>query len=187
MLLKFIPIDRSSGEPMRLPEKTLSELIRSGKTYDEYLQYQGFEASDGRPVYQGDVLELKITNELMDVTKDHFSISNMGKDLKERPKIISVLCHIRYDDVTRIGCYYDIYYMDRDRNIVDMDDEPTTEPITMGCDTNFPMYLCQKGAKVIDNTVTSKANVLEQIVDYTQYTRSMPIPRHAVMNEYEEG
>lgn len=77
--------------------------------------------------------------------------------------------------------------MDRDRNIVDMDGEPTTEPITMDCDTNFPMYLCQKGTKVIANTVTSKANVLEQIVGYTQYTRSMPIPRHAVMNEYEEG
>lgn len=86
MLLKFIPIDRSSGAAMKLPEMTLSELIRSGKTYDEYLQYQGFEASDGRPVYQGDVLELKITDELMDVTKNHFSISNIGKYLKKHPQ-----------------------------------------------------------------------------------------------------
>lgn len=176
MILKFIPIDRSSGAAMRLPEMTLSELIRSGKTYDEYLQYQGFEATGDRPVYQGDVLELKITDELMDVTKDHFSISNIGKYLKEHPKVISVLCHIRYDDVTRIGCHYDIYYMDRDRNIVDTDGEPTTEPITTGCDTDFPMYLCQKGARVIANTITAEANVFKQIIGYTQYTRSTPIP-----------
>lgn len=186
MLLKFIPIDRSGDGPMRLPEKTLSELIREGRTYDEYLQYQGFEATGNRPVYQGDVLELKITDELMDITKDHFSISNIGKDLKERPKVISVLCHIRHDDITRIGCDYDIYYMDRDRSIMNHDNEPEIRPVASGCDTDFPMYLCQKGAKVIANTVTETTDVFGQIIEYTQFTRSTPIPRHAVMNEYAE-
>lgn len=107
MTLKFIPIDRSSGAAMRLPEMTLSELIRSGKTYDEYLQYQGFEATGGRPVYQGDVLELKITDELMDVTKDHFDdmlrlhAVHVVPDMRARPAVHGLLHEGRAFQVLR--------------------------------------------------------------------------------------
>lgn len=185
MILKFIPIETSGKVNVAKPERTLSELIRDGMTYEKYLQYQGFESADGKPVYQGDVLELRITDELMDINKDGFSNSNLGKDLKKHPKVISVLCHIKYDDeIPRIGCHYDIYYMDRDRRIVNAHDEPEIDSIAMDCEYNFPMYLCQKGATVIANTVTATTDVFEHIADYTDYTKLQGIPQHAVMNSY---
>lgn len=185
MLLKFIPVEKDGDVLFAHPAQTLPELIKSGKEYAEYLQYQGFNDKSGREVYQGDLLELKITDELMDFPKDGFANSNLGKDLKKHPKVISVLCHIGYDGVSRIGCSYDVYYMDRDRRIVNNDGEPEVYPIASGTDTNFPMYLCQKGATVIANSVTTTcSNLFEQIGSYTGYTRTTPIPEHAVMNAY---
>ena len=185
MLLKFVPVEKDGDILFAHPARTLSELIESGKQYAEYLQYQGFNDKSGKEVYQGDLLELKITDELMDFPKDGFANSNLGKDLKKRPRVISVLCHIGYDGVSRIGCSYDVYYMDRDRRIVNDKDEPEICPIASGTDTDFPMYLCQKGATVIANSVTTTNNSLfEQIAGYTGYTKTTPIPEHAIMDSY---
>lgn len=185
MVLKFKPIEISENAHITHPEATLSELIKAGRTYDKYLQYQGFDDADGKSVYQGDVLELMVTDEIMDITKDGFSNSNLGKDLKRHPKVISVLCHIHYNEEARIGCSYEIYYMDRDRRIVNMDDEYEIDSIAIGTsDNKFPTYLCEKGAKVIANTVTATADVLEHIAEYTGYDKYTAIPEHAVMGSY---
>lgn len=184
MTLKFTPLTKKDGLCVPGREMPLSELIKSGSPYDAYLQYQGFQDADKNPVYEGDLLELKITDELMDSRKDLFYNSNLGINLKKHPKVISVLCHIEHNTSDFIGCHYGIYYMDRERGIVAEDATPEISVIAMGCDCNFPIYLCQKGAVRIANTVTAPDNVLEHIAEYTGFTPYAPIPQHAVMNGY---
>ena len=185
MVLKFIPLTKKDKLLVPGREMTIHELTASVSSYDDYLQYQGFQDADNNSVYEGDLLELKITDELMDRKKNLFYNSNLGIDLRKHPRVISVLCHIEHNTSDHIGCHYGIYYMDRERDIVIEDGTPEISTIAMGCKCNFPIYLCQKGAVRIANSVTAHNDVFEHIAEYTDFTPYTPIPQHAVMNGYD--
>ena len=119
--------------------------------FDYYLQYLGFKDAWKRELYEGDVIELTITPDLMDVTKDGFACSNLGKYIKEQGDITTVGMIFKYDN-TFLGVHYDLYFYRNGKLIRDEDGNVEIE--TSGADYNFPIYLCQKGAVRIGNIVS---------------------------------
>lgn len=186
MLLKFKPLEKTKTGTQILPGITIKELIGKHLIYDEYLQYTGVDDKDKHPVYQGDLLELQITDELMDRNKNMFFNSNLGIDLKDRPEVISVLLHVEYNSETKfIGCYYTVYYMDKEFKIVDAHNETCIKPIVSADGTLFPCYLCEKGARIITSTLNI-TDTLQNISEYTFWRKNaMAIPQHAITGKYK--
>lgn len=185
MLLKFKPLVKTENGTQILPGATMKELIEKSQICDEYLQYTGVDDKDKHRVYQGDLLELQITDELMDHSKNTFFNSNLGIDLRKHPDVISVLLYAEYNPETKfIGCYYDVYYMNKDFKIIDENNEISTEPIVSSGGTMFPCYLCEKGARIITSTLNI-TDVLQNISEHSLWKKNdMDIPQHAITEKY---
>lgn len=145
---------------------TLEQLIARGcNNIMEYLRFTGFKDADKQKVYEGSVIELMITDELLDHSKNTFYNSNLGKAMSKDRSIKSVLCEIASDQ-EQLHCKYTVYFVTDDG--VMMDDNGAIEEQALGYDTMFPAYLCAKGGRVIGNTVIDN-DIYKKIDNYTNW------------------
>lgn len=131
---------------------TLKHLMCCGEDlllrYDTFIQFLGYCDSTGVEVYEGDVLELKITDDLMDKDKNMFYNSNLGKRIAELGDVTSVLL-VHSIDKKFMTMDYKVYFC-RDGKI-DRDDFGDIVWEGLGYDHLFPLYFAEKGGKVIGN------------------------------------
>ena len=120
--------------------------------FDRYLQYLGWTDANKKEIYEGDVLELAITPELMDIKQDGFSNSNLGNRIKELGDVTSVLLVFRVD-AKFMSTPYDLYFCRNGKLERNEDNEPDAE--ACGHDFSFPQYLCNKGAIIVANIVAN--------------------------------
>lgn len=140
---------------------TLKHLMYYGKDLllrsDTFIQYLGYHDFNSVEVYEGDVLELKITDELMNHKENMFFNSNIGKYIEKEGNITSVILVNKYDKDC-MSMDYEIYFC-RDCKI-ERDNDGIPDIGSMGDDKMFPQYLCCKGAVIIGNIVVDK-DILE--------------------------
>lgn len=142
---------------------TLQEAIQN-KTHlphivHEYIQYMGIADANHTDVYEGDILELKITEELMNHETDSFFNSNLGKTVEKEGDISSILLVFNKEH-TRMSTPYELYFV-RTNGKINRDDNNTIESEAIGEDSLFPCYLCNKGAIVIGNQI-AEPNFLQK-------------------------
>lgn len=130
--------------------RSLRNLIANQATATEFLQCYGFNDANKTPVCEGDILVLHITEDLMNPKKDMFFNSNLGKRISEDGHITHVICVLDNDNKF-IGCPYTIYFC-HDGHI-DKTDDNKIDYECMSNDTNFPLYLINKGAIIESNIV----------------------------------
>lgn len=124
-----------------------------GIDFEIALQYMGFADAENTDIYAGDVLCLTITPELMDHEKDLFFNSNIGKYVEEN-NITEIYMAITPPETKSLFKYY--IYTAKNHKIErceEPDDPDYRKPeiLAAGEDTNFPMYLIVKGAKIVSN------------------------------------
>lgn len=149
---------------------TLEQLIARGCNNNnniEYLRFTGFEDANKQKVYEGSVIELMITDELMDHSKNTFYNSNLGKAMSQNRSIKSVICEIASDQ-DKLHCKYTVYFV-TDDGVITNEDDLTFEEQAVGYDTMFPQYLCAKGGRVIGNTVLDN-DIYKQIENYSNWS-----------------
>ena len=136
---------------------SLEELIRNGSDfltkYDTFIQFLGYHDASKQEVYEGDVLELKITDDLMNHDKDMFFNSNIGRCIEKEGDITSVILVNKFEK-TCMTMSYDVYFCRSGKIERDEDNDLVVE--CCGVDANFPQYLCNKGATVIGNIIVNK-------------------------------
>ena len=135
------------SEPM-----TLKELISEQTDFDEYdryLQFLGYQDHAKRELYEGDVIELTITEDLM---KSSFRNSNLGKYIEEHPGVTSIVLEHEPDN-NCLSMSYVVYAKVNGAFEYQPNKRPKT--IAHGEDSNFPQYLSCKGAVYIGNTIES--------------------------------
>lgn len=140
---------------------TLNQLINKDLSdkYNTFIQYLGYSDFKNTEVYEGDVLELKVTKELMNHDYDTFFNSNLGKYIEKEGNITSVILVNKYDKDC-MSMDYEIYFC-RDCKI-ERDNDGIPDIGSMGDDKMFPQYLCCKGAVIIGNIVVDK-DILERM------------------------
>lgn len=132
---------------------SLKELISSQIDLDQYdtlIQYLGFCDANKRELYKGDIIELTITEDLMDPHKESFYNSNLGKYITKEGNITSVVCAIREND-TSLCTYYDLYCLQNDKII--RRKKGNLSIAACDEDSRFPQYLIKKGATYIGNII----------------------------------
>ena len=152
---------------------TLQELVATQSDFnefEEYIQYLGFQDRTDTEVYEGDVLELPITEELMSPNTGGFFNSNLGKTITQEQNITSVILEMRHNH-PQLGTHYKVYFM-RD-GAIERDEDGLPECVAMSSDSNFPMYLCQYGATIIGNTISNK-NILNELDNRTHTYNKIP-------------
>lgn len=131
---------------------SFEELITNKTDFDEfdiYLQYLGFNDINDRHLFEGDVLELEITKDLMDETKDSFYNSNLGKYLQEHSEVTSIILEHVVRDILSLN--YRVYQ--KINGELEYCRSGEAKILTSGEDSLFPRYLVQKGAKYIGNII----------------------------------
>lgn len=163
---KFVPVvEGKLGMPI-----ALLDLVGNSNKADMYLQAIGIKDADKEEIYEGDVLELRITDELMDPNKNMFYNSNLGKAMSKDRSITSVICVIRSDN-DKLQCGYKVYFANKDGVILD-EDEPDVQ--ATGYEVLFPSYLCEKGARIIGNIVNN-SDILLNFNKYSYWNKSIAI------------
>ena len=115
-------------------------------------QYLRLEDSERNHVFNGDILELMITEDLMDKNKELFYNSSIGKAVAEFD-LSSVLLVFDKNNESLIG--YSLYFKKDGKFLANKNEDsnrfgkPTTYGI--GDDVSFPKYLIEKGAKIVGN------------------------------------
>ena len=136
---------------------TLKHLMYYGKDlllrFDTFIQYLGYSDFKNTEVYEGDVLELKITDELMNHKENMFFNSNIGKYIEEQGNITSIILLNKYAKQC-MSLDYELYFC-RDGKI-EREEDGSLSYHTIGDDKMFPQYLCCKGAVIIGNIVVDK-------------------------------
>lgn len=131
-----------------------SSIIRNCYAYDKCFQYLGYKAGD-RELFEGDIIELTITDEQMDVHGTGIAHSSIGKyvseSIEEGNPITSIICAIRPEN-SNLTTGYDIYCLRNGK--IERNKRGELEPDTSSYnDGYFPQYLTNKGAKYIGNIV----------------------------------
>lgn len=133
---------------------TLRELVTRQTDFgefDEYLQYLGFTDANRRELYEGDVIELTITPDMLDIHKNAFAASNIGKYIIEQKNITSLICEFVADSTT-LSTKYNLYCL-RNGKILRHKDGALKEMYFHTEDSLFPQYLINKGAVYIGNII----------------------------------
>ena len=145
------------SEPMGL-----KELIQNSTDFDEfeiYLQYLGYNDANNRELYEGDVIELTITEDLMNPEKNMFFNSNLGKYIKEHPNITHIV--LEHDiEPGSLSMNYAVYAK-VDGEFQYFDDD-TIKRLTYGEDSSFPKYLVHKGAVYIGNIIENPKLIIKK-------------------------
>ena len=120
------------------------------------LPYMQMHDANQNEIYAGDVLCLKITEELMDIRKNTFTKSNLGKYILEHPEVTEVYLVIGRVTEVNFGTFYYECYMARNHKIDRLDlphssHNKEIEPNCWGEDTWFPQYTVNKGAVIVAN------------------------------------
>lgn len=141
-LQKFILIhDGAMSEPY-----TIQDLIVMRPTlYPDSIAIQCLGLQDARKqdLYEGDILKLTVTEDLMNPKKNTFYNSNLGKAVAQDREITAVLCALQYEK-TVAGCQY-IVYFEKNKTYVQKGH---------GADCIFLQYLVSKGAVRMGNMIT---------------------------------
>lgn len=142
-MIKFKCFDKEAKKWSKTP---LEYQIKDINYYTDYewCQYLGLHDADDKELYQGDMIELEITEELM---KTSFRSSNLGKYCEKHPEITHIILEFKMRDI--ISMNYNIYPKINGKINYEKDGE--AEKLASGEDSNFPQYLIQKGAKYIGN------------------------------------
>lgn len=119
--------------------------------FDIFLQYLGINDVNNRELYEGDVIELQITEDMLDIHKNGFANSNIGKYCKEKGNITSIICEIVPDSMT-LSTQYNLYLLE-DEKILRLSDGDLLAECIRQEDSSFPQYLANKGAFYIGNIV----------------------------------
>lgn len=143
IMIKFKCFDKESKKWSKTP---LEYQIRDINYYTDYewCQYLGLHDVDDKELYQGDMIELEITEKLM---KTSFRFSNLGKYCEKHPEITHIILEFKMQDI--ISMKYNIY--PKINGKINYKKNGEAEKLTSGEDSNFPQYLIQKGAKYIGN------------------------------------
>lgn len=161
--IKYKAFSKKLGMSEALDFKTLISQLTDFSEYDTYLQYLGFEDSKHKEVYEGDVLRLDITDELMNPSNNMFFNSNLGiyiAKLRESQNVTGFILHLDCADSKCRSMYYKGFieidgFIERSEN---------TQTLNWTCysqDCDFPRYLCEKGAYLMGNTVEYESLLLD--------------------------
>lgn len=152
-------IDGAMSGPYTLEQLAELKPVMDGST--RAVQCLGFCDANKQDLYEGDVLELKITEELMDHGKNTFYNSNLGKAIERDRSILSVICVFKLEK-EYMGCSYQIHFLKEDG----IQNTDGAECEAFGDDFMFPIYLCKKGAECIGNLAV-EPGLLGHILGHT--------------------
>lgn len=139
---------------------TLQDLMTGTlKDYSTFLQFLGYVDANKTEVYEGDVLELKITDDLMNHEKNAFYNSNLGQHIEKEGNITSVIL-LNSADKTCMSMDYKGYFCVNGK--IERYEDGELEIAFRGDDKSFPQYLCCKGATIVGNIVADK-DIIERM------------------------
>lgn len=154
--IKFKCFDKEKKEWSKSP---LEYQIRDINYYTDYewCQYLGFNDANDKELYQGDVVELEITDDLMQTS---FCSSNLGKYCISHPQVTHIILEFEMQDVLSIR--YNVHQKINDK--IDYRKNGYAKIIISGEDSNFPRYVIQKGAKYIGNILEQPTLLKKQYI-----------------------
>lgn len=157
--IKFKRFNIDSKQISDVPEDyKLSDI--DGFSIYIYLQYLGLEDANNKDLYQGDIIELHITKELM---KSSFCCSNLGKYCDNHPEVTDIL--LIFDNPTTLTMQYKVAQKINGNLDYDEEGDGDLNIITYGEDSNFPQYLISKGAIYIGNILEMESILTKNFED----------------------
>lgn len=159
MMIKFKCFDKKAKKWSKTP---LEYQIKDINYYTDYewCQYLGLHDADDKELYQGDIIELEITEKLM---KTSFRSSNLGKYCKKHPEITDIL--LIFDNSNILTMQYKVAQKINGNLDYDEEGDGDLNIITYGEDSNFPQYLISKGAIYIGNILEKESILTKDFED----------------------
>lgn len=156
-------IFKAFSKNLRMSEAiTFKELVSTRTDFDEFdifIQFLGISDAENTELFEGDIIELKITEELMDHNKNMFFNSNLGKLIEKEKDITSVLLFFEFDK-NYMTSEYKVYFCYNGK--IERDKNGEISYVTSGSDINFPLYLTNKGAIKVGNILLNE-NLLNNL------------------------
>ena len=126
--------------------------------FDLALPFVYMQDADKTDIYAGDILCLTITPELMNIYKNGFAASNLGKYIKTHTDITEIYLAIcpPDKDVPIVPFKYRLYFAHNHKIERNNDNDPNSNDNAIkhhcwGEDTMFTKYVIGKGAKIVAN------------------------------------